>query len=178
MTAPLLRRATPDDAETLRAIGCDTFRETFGHLYPPSDLEAFLRTDYALKRARQDLADPTKASWLLEVDGRAVGHALAGACNLPHPDVTPACGELKRLYVLKLWQNGGAGTRLFLEVMAWLEREGPRALWIGVWSENHGAQRFYARHGFAKVGEYEFKVGSTHDREFILRRMPPDGSRS
>jgi GNAT superfamily N-acetyltransferase len=170
MTAPLLRRATPADAESLCAIGRDTFCETFGHMYPPRDLEAFLQTDYGLARTRQDLLDPTKAAWLLEADGRAVGHALAGACGLPHPDVTPACGELKRLYVLKSWQNGGAGTRLFLEVLAWLERAGPRSLWIGVWSENHGAQRFYARHGFAKVGEYEFKVGDTHDRELILRR--------
>jgi RimJ/RimL family protein N-acetyltransferase len=39
-----------------------------------------------------------------------------------------------------------------------------------VWSENHGAQRFYAREGFEKVGEYGFKVGRTVDHEFILRR--------
>jgi ribosomal protein S18 acetylase RimI-like enzyme len=56
--------------------------------------------------------------------------------------------------------------------MAWLERDGPRTIWIGVWSENHGAQRFYARQGFEKVGEYGFAVGSTVDREFILRRTP------
>ena len=49
-------------------------------------------------------------------------------------------------------------------------RDGPRTLWIGVWSENHGAQRFYARHGFVHVGEYEFPVGRVRDREFILRR--------
>ena len=36
--------------------------------------------------------------------------------------------------------------------LGWLERDGPRTLWIGVWSENYGAQRFYARHGFEIVG--------------------------
>jgi hypothetical protein len=51
----------------------------------------------------------------------------------------------------------------------WLDRLG-RPLWIGVWSENHGAQRLYGRHGFVKVGEYEFPVGKTRDQEFILRR--------
>ena len=45
-----------------------------------------------------------------------------------------------------------------------------RTIWIGVWSENHGAQRFYVREGFEKVGEYGFKVGRTLDLEFILRR--------
>jgi ribosomal protein S18 acetylase RimI-like enzyme len=54
--------------------------------------------------------------------------------------------------------------------MAWLERDGPRDLWIGVWSENVGAQRFYGRHGFVRVGDYGFQVGSVTDHEFILRR--------
>ena len=131
----------------------------------------FLAQAYGLESAKADLADPAKATWLVEAGGQAVGYALAGPCGLPHDEVTPACGELKRLYLLKDWQNGGTGRRLFTEVMAWLERDGPRDLWIGVWSENFGAQRFYARQGFSKVGEYGFRVGSTTDHEFILRRV-------
>jgi ribosomal protein S18 acetylase RimI-like enzyme len=59
---------------------------------------------------------------------------------------------------------------LFTTALDWLERDGPRTLWIGVWSQNFGAQRFYGRHGFEKVGNYEFLVGSVRDPEFILRR--------
>jgi GNAT superfamily N-acetyltransferase len=107
---------------------------------------------------------------LVEIDGQAIGYALAGPCGLPHEDVTPTCGELKRLYFLKDHQGGGNGGRLFAQVLDWLLADGPRTLWIGVWSENFGAQRFYGRHGFSKVGEYGFKVGRTVDREFILKR--------
>ena len=46
----------------------------------------------------------------------------------------------------------------------------PRRLWIGVWSENLGAQRLYARRGFEQVGTYAFAVGRVRDHEFILRR--------
>jgi RimJ/RimL family protein N-acetyltransferase len=46
-------------------------------------------------------------------------------------------------------------------------------LWIGVWSENHAAQRLYARKGFTRVGEYLFRVGQTRDHEFIFRRDEP-----
>jgi ribosomal protein S18 acetylase RimI-like enzyme len=170
MPEPTTRRARPADAETLARIGAETFTETFGHLYAPHDLSQFLGQAYGLERTRADLADPAKASWLVEVDGEAIGYATAGACGLPHPDVTPACGELKRFYFRKAWQNGGLGRGLFDEVMAWLQRDGGRTIWIGVWSENHGAQRFYARQGFEKAGEYGFAVGATVDREFILRR--------
>ena len=57
--------------------------------------------------------------------------------------------------------------------MAWLQRKGPCGLWIGVWSGNDGAQRFYARRGFERVGEYRFPVGQTRDLEFILCRTAP-----
>lgn len=169
---PLIRRAGPEDAETLCRIATATFTETFGHLYPSEDLHAFLDGHYAPEHQAKLLADNAQALWLMEVEGEAVGHALAGPCGLPHPDVRPEHGELKRLYLLKPYQKGGHGTRLFQTVMEWLEREGPRTLWIGVWSENHGAQRFYTRHGFARVGEYQFPVGRVRDHEFILRRDP------
>ncbi len=170
MTTLTIRRATPADAEVLSRIAAETFTETFGHTYPPEDLAAFLASAYDLEKTRRDLTDPARAAWLVEADGAVVGHALAGPCDLPHDEVTPACGELKRLYVLKAFQGGGVGSRLLSETLAWLERDGPRRLWIGVWSENYGAQRLYGRLGFEKVGEYDFIVGETRDREFILRR--------
>ncbi|HEY0505242.1 MAG TPA: GNAT family N-acetyltransferase [Lysobacter sp.] len=165
-----LRRAVPADAEALSALSAACFTETFGHLYPPQDLSSFLHEAYAVDAWASLLSDPAYATWLLEADGVAVGYATAGECTLPHEDVAPGDGELKRLYVLRGQQNGGWGGRLFAQAMAWLLRDGPRTLWIGVWSENVGAQRFYERHGFSRVGAYDFVVGQTRDHEFILRR--------
>ncbi|RDZ29559.1 GNAT family N-acetyltransferase [Lysobacter silvisoli] len=169
-----IRRAGPADATLLSDLASRTFSETFGHLYPPEHLQRFLDDSYSLQAQARPLADPQCAVWLLERDGIAVGHALAGPCGLPHAEVAPGDGELKRLYVLREAQNGGWGGRLFQTALDWLLRDGPRTLWIGVWSENHGAQRFYARHGFVHVGDYEFVVGDTRDHEYILRR--PAGS--
>ena len=168
--SPVIRRATPVDADALAAIGRSTFIDTFGHLYAAEDLQAFLDESHAPEAYARLAVDDRYALWLLEDDGRAVGYALAGPANLPHPDLASGDGELKRLYVDASLQNGGWGAKLFAETLAWLERDGPRTLWISVWSENHGAQRFYSRHGFEKAGEYEFPVGRQRDREFIFRR--------
>jgi ribosomal protein S18 acetylase RimI-like enzyme len=170
MTQVSIRRAGLADAEALAEVGAATFTETFGHLYAPQDLAAFLAEAHGVERARADLADPRKAAWLAEAGGQAVGYALAGACDLPHPEVTAGCGELKRIYFRRAWQGAGLGGRLFGEAMAWLLADGPRDVWIGVWSENFGAQRFYARRGFGRVGEYGFAVGAQVDHEFILRK--------
>lgn len=167
-----IRRATVEDADTLSRIGRRTFADTFGHLYPPEDLQAFLDDSHAPDSYARYARDPAFALWLLEDSaGDARGYALAGPCGLPHADVGPEHGELKRLYLLPELQNAGWGGKLFRTTLDWLQCDGPRTLWISVWSENHGAQRFYARHGFEKVGEYEFPVGRVRDREFMLRRM-------
>ena len=166
-----IRRATIEDADTVSSLGARTFSETFAHLYPPEDLETFLAYAYGLERTRNDLAHPDKVTWLMEdADGEAVGYALAGPCDLPHDEVLPEDGELKRIYVLKSHQGGGRGSALLKTALDWLEAAGPRRLWIGVWSENYGAQKLYGRLGFEKVGEYFFPVGETNDLEFILRR--------
>jgi GNAT superfamily N-acetyltransferase len=164
-----IRRATVEDAELLALLGRDTFIETFGHLYPRADLEAFLAESYSPLAFAGFLADPRCALWIAARGNEALGFAYAGPCTLPHPEVTPLCGELKRLYMRRAAQGSGVGSQLLETTLRWLEARGGR-LWIGVWSENLGAQRLYGRYGFRKVGEYEFPVGETRDREFILSR--------
>ncbi len=167
----LIRRATTADAEALSRISRETFTETFGHLYAPADLAWHLDFSYAADKYVDALEEQGCAAWLLEDDAGAVqGYAFVGPCGLPHEDVRSSDLELKRLYLLQAVQNRGWGAKLFDEATRWMLANGPAALWVGVWSENLGAQRFYARHGYAKVGEYLYPVGEARDLEFILRR--------
>lgn len=173
MTEVRIRRATGSDAAQLAAFGAWTFADTFGHLYPPEDLERFLEQAHSEAFYTGVLAAADRAVFVAEAeDGALAGYAYAGPCDLPHPEVTPACGELKRLYVAPGRRNGGLGRRLMQTALDWLSAPG-RTLWVGVWSENHGARRLYARAGFDQVGDYLFPVGDSRDHEFILRRKAP-----
>lgn len=168
----IIRRAELGDAQALSQLGEATFRETFledfAIPYPAEDMAVFVPNAYGAQAFADMIADPAHAVWLAEVDGRPAGYAVAGPCGLPHTDALREHGELKRLYVARAHQGSGLGRRLFDLTLQWLaEREGPS--WLGVWSGNLKAQRFYARAGFEKVGEYDFAVGLWRDHEFILR---------
>jgi diamine N-acetyltransferase len=166
-----IRRATPGDAPSLAVLGAAAFTETFGHLYPPEDLQAFLTTSHSVQTWQRTLADPQRAVWVaLLSDTTPIGYLVVGACKLPVANLEPDAGEIQQLYVLARHHNLRLGTRLMDLGLAWLETPRRRPLYIGVWSENLGAQRFYGRYGFDKVGEYGFPVGKTVDREFILKR--------
>lgn len=171
MSEPTIRRASAADARTLSALSQATFDETWGHLYTEADQAHYKAHAYSPAFYRDALDERGCAAWLLEdAGGRALGYALVGPCGLPHPQVAPGDMELKRLYLRRELQNGGWGRRLFDVAEAWLRANGPQSIWIGVWSENFGAQRFYARQGYEQVGEYLFEVGEARDREFILRK--------
>jgi len=169
--ATTLRPGVLADAAPLAELGAITFTETFGHLYAPADLAAFLAEKRTPEFYAELLGDPgifiTVAE---EAQGALVGYVLAGPCKLPVPDLASTAGEVRELYLLSSRQGQGLGTRLLEGALAWLHHTGRSPLYVGVWSENHGAQRLYGRYGFQKVGEYEFPVGKQMDREFILKR--------
>lgn len=194
-----IRQAQPDDVDLLSELSTRTFTETFGHLYRPEDLAHHLEHAYSVEALGALLDDPAHRCWLAEEDtvsagtgstastgatgataaadgtGAAgldgvVGYVLAGPGDLPHPELRREDGEIKRLYLLQGFQGGGRGAALLRTAMDWLLGAGPRVLWLGVWSENDGAQRFYRRHGFDKVGDYLYPVGEHRDHEFIFRR--------
>lgn len=167
-TAPTIRRATLEDGAALRALAQATFVDTFRH-YPPADLAGFL-PDYAAKTEAALGPDAKSAAWVLEQGSALLGYVIAGPCTLPHPEVAADDGEIKRLYVVRERFGRGWGRELLRVALAWLDGVGSRPVWLGVWSENLAAQRFYARHGFVEVGTYIYPVGTTRDHELIFRR--------
>ena len=89
-----IRRATAADADALARVGASTFVDTFGHMYPQEDLQAFLDQSHSPDAYARYLADEAYALWLVEGDGDVVGYALAGPAGLPHPDLRVGDGEL------------------------------------------------------------------------------------
>lgn len=166
-----IRRATADDAGRLAELGAATFTETFGHLYPPEDLQEFLVKSHSVESWIRALAESERAVWVATLeDASPIGFIAVGACKLPVENREPKAGEIQQLYVLAQHHNLRLGTRLMDLGLEWLRAQDRTPVYVGVWSENFGAQRFYARYGFSKVGEYGFPVGKTVDREFILKR--------
>lgn len=169
-----IRRAHTGDAAGLAELSAITFVEAFGENYPSADLTCYLARTYTVEAYRAFLESPEHHLWVAVDEGEMVGYLLAGPCSLPHGEVAAEDREIKRFYVRSSHQNCGVGTALFETALRCLLSAGPRTLWLGVWSQNPRAQRFYRRYGFDRVGEYFYEVGATWDFEFIFRRPAGD----
>jgi ribosomal protein S18 acetylase RimI-like enzyme len=168
-----IRRADINDASALARVGATAFTQAFGHLYPAEDLEQFLRTSHNAQTWGSTLSDAHTCVLIAEGATTGVmGYIAVGPCKLPVQDVEPFAGEVQQLYVLAEFHNLKLGSRLMEAGLSWLTSQNRAPLYVGVWSENYGAQRFYSRYGFRHIGEYGFRVGSTIDREFIFKCSP------
>lgn len=165
------RNATAADGPMLGGVYRATFIETFGHLYKLPDLEAFLaeRSDETFSH---ELAQPETEVRFALAGPVPIGFAKLMALDLPVTPQGPAI-ELRHLYLFKPWHGQG----LAEQFMAWsFERAAARGaseMWLSVFTENHRARRFYARHGFEEIRPYAFMVGTQADEDILCRKHLP-----
>lgn len=161
------RDAERADAAALAELGRDTFVETFGHLYRPDDLALFLASHNAADWAAE-ITDPAYAVRIGEADGRLVAYAKVGPPKLPFATGAGAI-ELRQFYVRRPWQGQGLADALMDWALGEARRRGAAEMYLSVFTDNHRARRFYARHGFTEVGPYAFMVGSHADEDIVMR---------
>lgn len=161
------RDATPADAALMADIGARSFTETFGHLYTPENLAAFL-TNHSVDKWRGELENSDYAVRLAFAGEAPAGFAKVGPPSLPF-EVRGPTAELRQFYVLGPWQGAGVAQMLMDWVIEEARRRGAEALYLSVFIENVRAQRFYARYGFEDVGRYAFMVGTHEDEDIIMR---------
>ena|SRR5688572_1700789 len=162
------RLAGDGDAPALSKLGAETFTETFGHLYDPSDLALFL-VNHGEAQWRQELADPEFAVLIVENAGEAIGYAKIGPPHLPFEPRGIAV-ELRQFYLLEPWQGQGLADTMMQWVIDEAERRGGGDLYLSVFVDNHRARKFYERWGFVAEGRYAFMVGGHADDDVVMRR--------
>jgi GNAT superfamily N-acetyltransferase len=161
------RNAGPGDAAEMAALGRRTFTDTFGDLYKPEDLAAFLLS-HNEQSWGAELGDPAFAVRIAEAGAKIVAYAKLGPPSLPFEPRGKAI-ELRQLYVLQPWQGAGVATQLMDWAIAEAKARAADELYLSVFTDNHRARRFYDRYGFAFVQTYAFMVGSHADEDHILR---------
>lgn len=161
------RDATEADAALLADIGTRSFIETFGHLYTPENLEAFLE-NHSVASWREQLSGSDFSVRIVEDGGVAAAFAKVGPPSLPFKTDARAI-ELRQFYVLKPWQGAGLAPEMMDWVLNEARRRGAEELYLSVFIDNHRAQRFYRRYGFEDVGRYDFMVGTHADEDIIMR---------
>ncbi len=167
-----LREALPEDAAALADLGARSFVAKFGHLYRPEDLADFLAGSHGEANVAAEIANPAMPILLACEGERLLGYCkLKLACGWPDHARGRKAIELKQLYTDPEATGRGIGAKLMNWALAKARVEGADEVQLSVYSDNPGAQKFYQRYGFEKVGDIFFMVGAKRDEEFLFAAM-------
>lgn len=169
-------RATPQLAGAVSAVGAQAFTEAFAADNAWKDLALHVEREYAPQSILARMATAGALYFLARDERGPVGMALLED-GPPPPDarLTRALPrghavQLHQIYVLERARSGGVGAALLQAVIAEARARGAASLWLGVWSQNPRAVRFYERHGFAIVGSHTFVLGTDAQRDHVMAR--------
>lgn len=168
----ILRAATPADVAAISRLANESFIAKFGPLYSAKNLAAHLAEYLSEVAIAAELANPDRLYRLAERDGALVGYCKLGlSCGFPEHARGHNVLELKQLYTDPNATGLGIGGALMDWSMAEFAARAADEVQISVYSENHGAHRFYRRYGFDKVADITFVVGDHVDPEYLFARQ-------
>ncbi len=165
-----IRRGTAEDAPVLASLARDTFFDTFASTNDPADMALHLQRAYSVDQQTAELTDPRVITLLVEEGDRAVAYAQLRTGNEPACITGSKPMELWRFYVGHDWHGKGVAQALMARVVAEAAQAGAQTLWLGVWERNPRALAFYAKCGFADVGEHVFLFGTDPQTDRVMTR--------
>ena len=167
----ILRPVSIEDAPALARLGRESFCAKFAHLYAPEDLQAFLTEVYSPETVAAEIADPALT---YRVTQDVEGGPLTAFAKLRDPSPYASHSDARRpialgqLYTDPARTGQGLGAALMEWTIGEARGRGCDAIQLSVYSDNPEAQRFYARHGFARIADIFFMVGNHRDDEHLM----------
>lgn len=166
-----IRRGVVEDAAVLADLARTTFYDAFAATNDPTDMALHLQRAYGVPQQIAELQDPGITTLLAEQDGIAIAYAQIRDHHVPECVTTGAPIELWRFYVDRGWHGRGVAPALMDRVKSEARLRGARTLWLGVWEHNTRARAFYAKCGFADVGEHIFLFGTDPQTDRVMTTM-------
>jgi diamine N-acetyltransferase len=163
-----IRRGEARDAAVLADLARTTFYDAFAATNDADDMALHLTRAYGVPQQTTELQDPGITTLLVEQGGAAIAYAQLRHDHIPECVTGPAPLELWRFYVRRDWHGRGVAQALMDRVKAEARQRGAQTLWLGVWERNDRARAFYAKYGFADVGEHIFLFGTDPQTDRVM----------
>ena len=146
------------DLTQLVGVAQKTYVDAFGHSFQPEDLDAHLTANLSEVAIKEILSCD---SILVAVDEeKIIGFVQFGQTKGYKEVISDHDWAIKRLYVLRDFQNKGIGSLLMQKSLEFMKENMVKRVFLDVWELNPGAIRFYQRFGFEVVGRLKFEVAS------------------
>lgn len=163
-----IKPITTSDVEKLQKVSRETFKATFDPYTAPNDMVRFLEEDYETVKLVKEIENPNSRFYFLMVQNEIAGYLKINVGDAQTEHLRENALEVERIYLRSNFQHRGLGNVLLDFAEKTAREEGKDYMWLGVYEKNVPAQHFYKRHGFSKVSQHTFQVGSDPQTDWLL----------
>ncbi len=144
-------RIGPGRATQLAKLQVLTFKQAYFGIHSPEDIEAYCLANYTPEVAKAELASEQTVCCVGWLDSEPSGYYMVKHQGSPI-DLGSTSSELKQIYVLSSAYGAGLGRALYDHALTTIRSAGHLRVRLCVSDINYGAQAFYDKLGFEKLG--------------------------
>ena len=163
-----IKPITTSDVEKLQKVSRETFKATFDPYTAPNDMVRFLEEDYETVKLVKEIENSNSRFYFLMVQNEIAGYLKINVGDAQTEHLRENALEVERIYLCSSFQHHDLGNVLLDFAEKTAREEGKDYMWLGVYEKNVPAQHFYKRHGFSKVSQHTFQVGSDPQTDWLL----------
>ena len=164
-----IRQADVSDFKIISALAITTFYEAYFEQDPSINLADYVADSFSLEKVKNELEDENSTFFIAEINKKAVGYAKLRENSEVDCVKNENSVELQRIYILEKVKGKNVGKLLMQRCIKEAKQKGFEMLWLGVWSQNFSAQKFYEKLGFEQIGEMQFEYGSNIETNFVMQ---------
>jgi diamine N-acetyltransferase len=174
------RKIESKDIYQLVEIACTTFIESFGEQNEPIAFYDYVEKAFAPEQLEKELNTEGSVFYLLELGNEIIGYFKINNHKSPIETDRPhfyadfsafqqtTMTELERIYLKKEYHGKGIAQTMMPFIENCALKSGAHYVWLGVWSENYKALRFYEKCGFTTFGEHIFQIGDDAQKDYLM----------
>ena len=175
-----IRHAVIEDALGLQHLMSKAFPLACPDSVSSADIQVHLARKCSAENFKSHIADD-KTVLIVACNGsELLGYSLLVFDETESADIASVLTsvssnvKLSRFYVDPDWHGAGIAQKLMQRTFEIVHELGWSALWLTVNQENDRANRFYQKWGFEIVGEADFVLGGSVQRDYVRERFFTD----
>jgi ribosomal protein S18 acetylase RimI-like enzyme len=155
-------KASIADAKQLASLAKASFLPAHGHSASKEDIHNYLADNFSEENFINELVNPDNHYHLIYYNTVLAGYSKITFNTVSDCIESKDITYMSRLYLLEEFYGLNLGKALFDFNIDLSKKQGQSGIWLAVWVENKRAIKFYSKMGFKIVGNYDFRISSTH----------------
>ena len=168
------------DLYNLVEIACTTFIETFAEQNEPTAFYDYVEKSFAPEQMQKELNTEGSIFYFIEYENERIGYFKININKSPtqtdrphfYFDFSPyeqaPMTELERIYLKKGFHGKGVASTMMAFIEDCAKQHQTQYVWLGVWSLNKKAIRYYEKSGFGAFGEHIFQIGDDAQTDYLM----------